>query len=324
MTQKKILLWLLPLMAIVAFVLIMTKGHGEDNTDVWQHNEGFVFGTVYSITYQHGEDLQAEIEGELKKVDEEFSMFNEKSTVARINRGDSLVQRSAMFQEVYTLAMQVNADTHGAFDITVAPLVNAWGFGFKHEQMPTPQQVDSLLQIRSQMDFAAIAKGYGCDVVARMLERHGIGNYMVEIGGEVALKGVSPRGDKWNVSVDMPQSDPDGTHHESAMTLSLDKGGVATSGNYRKFKEVNGKRISHIVNPKTGKSEESTLLSVTVTAPNCMLADAWATACMAMGTEKAKALMEKENKMGVMTIATTPNGSYEVWSNKAFASQVAR
>ena len=116
MIPKKILLWLLPLLAIVVFVLIMSRGQVEGKTDAWQHDEGFIFGTIYNITYQYGVDLKAEIESELKKVDQEFSMFNEESTVARINRGDSLVERSDMFNEVYTLAMQVNADRGVSID----------------------------------------------------------------------------------------------------------------------------------------------------------------------------------------------------------------
>lgn len=302
---------------------------------------GVVWTTDYHITYHGTTNLSDSVQAVLNAVDMSASVYNEQSLISAINAGGN-EPLDACLMQLYKASQEVHKASAGAFDPTVMPLVNAWGFGYKNGQLPTQAQIDSILQFvglekthleqgrivkqdpRTQFDFSSIAKGYACDEIGRMLERNGVENYMVEIGGEVALKGVSPRGDKWNVSVDMPQSDPDGTHHESAMTLSLDKGGVATSGNYRKFKEVNGKRISHIVNPKTGKSEESTLLSVTVTAPNCMLADAWATACMAMGTEKAKALMEKENKMGVMTIATTPNGSYEVWSNKAFASQVAR
>ncbi len=179
----------------------------------YRQNQGFVFGTIYNITYESATDWQSEIEAELQKVDNEFSMFNEQSTVARLNRGES-VDTSAMFREVYLLAQKVNQDTDGAFDISVAPLVNAWGFGFKHQQMPTPEQVDSLLKIRDQMDFSAIAKGYGCDVVARLLEQKGVSNYMVEIGGEVVLKGENPRQTLWHVGVTKPVEDSLSTEGE--------------------------------------------------------------------------------------------------------------
>ena len=302
---------------------------------------GVVWTTDYHITYQGRIDLNDSVQAVLNAVDMSASVYNEKSVISAINAGRSDAV-DACLKHLYEASLKVHKASDGAFDPTVMPLVNAWGFGYKNGQLPTRAQLDSILQFvglektrleqdrivkqdpRTQFDFSSIAKGYACDEIGRMLERNGVENYMVEIGGEVAVKGVSPRGDKWNVSIDMPQSDPNGVHHESVMTLSLENGGVATSGNYRKYKEVDGKRISHIVNPKTGMSEESTLLSVTITAPDCMTADAWATACMAMGTEKTQTLMENEKKMGVMTIATTPNGSYEVWSNKAFASQVAR
>ena len=165
---------------IVFLLLTVALLMGCSKPMPFQRHSNFVFGTVYNITYQYDKDLQKEIEAELMKVDAEFSMFNKESTVARINRGDSTVERSEMFNEIYQLAQTVSNDTYGAFDITVAPLVNAWGFGFKHEQLPTAQQVDSLMRIRNQMDFSAIAKGYGCDVVARLLKSKGINNYMVE------------------------------------------------------------------------------------------------------------------------------------------------
>ena len=132
--------------------------------------------------------------------------FNDSSTVSRINRGEQPAL-SDMYREVYELAQTVNRETYGAFDITVAPLVNAWGFGFKHSQMPTPQQVDSLLQIRSQLDYSAIAKGYGCDAVTRLLRSRGVENLMVEIGGEVVVRGQNPKGSPWRVGINQPVDD---------------------------------------------------------------------------------------------------------------------
>jgi thiamine biosynthesis lipoprotein len=185
----------------------------------FQRNSNIVFGTVYNITYQYAEDLQPEIEAELQKVDGEFSMFNPQSTVARINNDDSTVERSAMFCEIYELAQTVNKETDGAFDIHVAPLVNAWGFGFKHDQLPTPQQVDSLLKIRHQMDFSAIAKGYGCDVVARLLKSHGIENFMVEIGGEVVLSGHNDKDQPWHIGVNKPVENPEDGDLQTVLSI---------------------------------------------------------------------------------------------------------
>ena len=197
-------MWQVPFLVllIIGTVLIIRQQQSEP----YQHNKGFVFGTIYNVTYQSSEDLQAEIEAEMKKVDLEFSMYNDSSTVARINRGE-MVKGSAMFDELFQLSQTINKETDGAFDITVAPLVNAWGFGFKHEQMPTPQQVDSLLKIRDQLDFSAIAKGFGSDVVARLLRSHGIQNFMVEIGGEVVTQGISDKRLPWKIGVTKPTDD---------------------------------------------------------------------------------------------------------------------
>ena len=230
--RKKRLWWQLPflMLLIVGSVLIIRQQHNMP----YQHNQGFIFGTTYSITYQSDQDLQAEIEAELLKVDGEFSMFNDTSTVARINRGETVVQ-SEMFKEVFQLAQTVHRETDGAFDITVAPLVNAWGFGFKHEQMPTRQQVDSLLKIRNQYDFAAIAKGYGSDVVARLLRRHDVSNFMVEIGGEIVTQGISERRVPWKIGVTKPTDDSLSVSGELQTVLNLTDVAMATSGNYRNF-----------------------------------------------------------------------------------------
>ena len=216
--------------------------------------------------------------------------------------------------------------------------MNAWGFGYKNGKLPTQTEIDSLLAFvgiakvhledervvksdqRIQFDFSSIAKGLACDEVAQMLARNGVTNCMVEIGGEVVTKGVNEKGTPWHISIDMPVENNQATVHESALVIALNGKAVATSGNYRKFKEVNGKKVSHIVNPLTGKSEESTLLSATVVAPDCMTADAWATACMAMGTERTQALFEKRTDLGVMTISTDTEGNFIVWSNAPFAN----
>ena len=138
------------------------------------------------------------------------------------------------------------------------------------------------------------------------------------------LRGVNERGEKWHVSVDLPvPDDENGAVHANAMVVNLDSLAIATSGSYRKFKEVEGKKVSHIINPKTGRSEESMLLSVSIVAPDCMTADAWATACMAMGLEKTQSMMEKNVMLGVMTISTDADGNFVVWSNKRFADLVS-
>ena len=280
----------------------------------FQRNSNFVFGTVYNITYQYGEDLQQEIEAELKKVDSEFSMFNQESTVARINRGDSTVERSEMFNEVYQLALTVNKETDGAFDVTVAPLVNAWGFGFKHEQLPTEQQVDSLLQIRNQMDFSAIAKGYGCDVVARLLKSKGIENFMVEIGGEVVVSGHNDKDQPWHIGVNKPVDDSTHVDNELQTVLSITDRAMATSGNYRNFYYQDGKKYAHTIDPRSGYPVQHSLLSATVIADDCATADAYATSFMVLGVDEAKeVLLRHPELMAYLIYVDETNGTLTVW-----------
>ena len=285
----------------------------------YRQNTNFVFGTIYNITYQSDRDLQQEIEAELMKVDGEFSMFNPQSTVARINSGDSTVERSEMFNEIYQLAQTVSKETDGAFDITVAPLVNAWGFGFKHEQLPTPKQVDSLLQLRNQMDFSAIAKGYGCDVVARLLESHGIHNYMVEIGGEVVVSGKNAKGDDWHIGITKPTEDSLNVEGEMQTVLSITDHAMATSGNYRNFYYQGGRKYAHTIDPRTGYPVQHSLLSATVLAENCATADAYATSFMVLGVEGAKAVLARHPELMAYLIYTDEKGQLTTWASPALS-----
>lgn len=285
----------------------------------YRQNTNFVFGTIYNITYQSDKDLQQEIEAELMKVDGEFSMFNPQSTVARINNGDSTVERSEMFNEIYQLAQTVSRETDGAFDITVAPLVNAWGFGFKHEQLPTPEQVDSLLRLRNQMDFSAIAKGYGCDVVARLLESHGIHNYMVEIGGEVVVSGVNAKGDDWHIGITKPTDDSLTVEGEMQTVLRITDRAMATSGNYRNFYYQGGRKYAHTIDPRTGYPVQHSLLSATVLADNCATADAYATSFMVLGVEGAKAVLARHPELMAYLIYTDEKGQLTTWASPALS-----
>lgn len=285
----------------------------------YRQNTNFVFGTIYNITYQSDRDLQQEIETELMKVDGEFSMFNPQSTVARINSGDSTVERSVMFNEIYQLAQTVSKETNGAFDITVAPLVNAWGFGFKHEQLPTPEQVDSLLKLRNQMDFSAIAKGYGCDVVARLLESHGIHNYMVEIGGEVVVSGKNAKGDDWHIGITKPTDDSLSVEGEMQTVLSITDKAMATSGNYRNFYYQGGRKYAHTIDPRTGYPVQHSLLSATVLAENCATADAYATSFMVLGVDDAKAVLQRHPELMAYLIYTDEKGQLTTWASPALS-----
>ena len=223
MSKKNLLRLAFLLFLIIGTILIIRQQHEMP----YQHNSGLVFGTVYNITYQHDRDLQKEIEAELMKVDNSLSPFNEQSVITKVNRNEP-VELNKMFLDVFTLAEKISQETDGAFDVTVAPLVNAWGFGFKQGISPTEQTIDSLRQVvgfqkvsltadsktvkkqdpRIMLDCSAIAKGYGCDVVAELLKSNGIQNFMVEIGGEVVTKGVSDKRVPWRIGGPSPPMIP--------------------------------------------------------------------------------------------------------------------
>lgn len=307
----------------------------------YQHNKGSVFGTFYSITYQSDEDLQKEIENELKKVDETLSMFNEQSVISKVNRNEK-TELNDMFIQVVELAMQVSEETEGAFDITVAPLVNAWGFGFKSGVHPTPHAIDSMKALvgykkislnmrkkeiekkdpRIMLDCSAIAKGYGSDVVGTFLKRRGIENYMVEIGGEVVTHGVNERRVPWRIGVVKPTDDTLSFDNELQTVLNVANKSMATSGNYRNFYYKGGKKYAHTIDPKTGAPVQHSLLSATVLADNCATADAYATSFMVMGIERAKAVLERHPELMAYFIYSDKNGELAVWYSPTMKEKI--
>lgn len=333
--KKKKLLWQLPFLAflIIGTVVIV----GRQKSVPYQHDEGRIFGTTYHITYQSDDNLKKEIEETLKAVDQEFSMFNPQSTVALINEGKRPTL-SDDFLEVYQLAQQVNEESDGAFDITVAPLVNAWGFGFKNQQMPNNHQIDSLRRLvgmehvslagakgsqyvrfqrpRMMLDFSAIAKGYGTDRVARLLMSHDVANFMVEIGGEVYAKGNSEKRLPWRIGVSKPVDDPDNDAQELETVLNVTNQAMATSGNYRNFYYKGGRKYAHTIDPKTGRPVQHSLLSATVLAPTCAEADAYATSFMVMGLNKARQVLERKKQLKAYFIYQNAQGELSVWKSE--------
>lgn len=333
--KKKKLLWQLPFLAflIIGTVVIV----GRQKSVPYQHDEGRIFGTTYHITYQSDDNLKKEIEETLKAVDQEFSMFNPQSTVALINEGKRPTL-SDDFLEVYQLAQQVNEESDGAFDITVAPLVNAWGFGFKNQQMPNNHQIDSLRRLvgmehvslagakgsqyvrfqrpRMMLDFSAIAKGYGTDRVARLLMSHDVANFMVEIGGEVYAKGNSEKRLPWRIGVSKPVDDPDNDAQELETVLNVTNQAMATSGNYRNFYYKGGRKYANTIDPKTGRPVQHSLLSATVLAPTCAEADAYATSFMVMGLDKARQVLERKKQLQAYFIYQNAQGGLSVWKSE--------
>ena len=336
--RRKQLRWQLPflLLLIVGTVLIVR----QQRVAPYQKDEGFVFGTMYKITYQHPSNLKNQIEAELKKVDQSLSMFNDQSVISKINTGKSTAT-DALFDEVFEMAQQVSKETDGAFDITVAPLVNLWGFGFKQGVMPTKENVDSILQFigyqnvtlkgghvkkndqRTTLDCSAIAKGYGCDRVARMLQAEGVTNYMIEIGGEVVTKGNSPKRLPWKIGVTKPTDDPLQEGNELQTVLNLTDKAMATSGNYRNFYYKGKRKYAHTIDPKTGHPVQHNILSATVLTSHCMRADAYATAFMVMGFEGAKKVLERNPDL-MAYIIYDDKGETKVWYSPSLKDKIAK
>ena len=328
--------WQIPFLVIliVGTILIIRQQHSMP----YQQCSGVIFGTTYHVTYQYDEDLEAEVVDKLKEVDAALSMFNERSTISKINNNQA-VEPDKMFLDVFQLAQQVSKDTHGAFDITVAPLVNLWGFGFKHTQEPTKHAIDSLRQFvgyqkvsydgktiqkqdpRIMLDCSAIAKGYGTDVVARLMDEKGVKNYLVEIGGEVVTRGISEKRVPWKIGVTKPTDDSLHIGNELQTVLNVTDKAMATSGNYRNFYYKGGQKYAHTIDPKTGRPVQHSILSATVVADQCAKADAYATAFMVMGLDRAKQLLEKHPELLVYFIYDD-KGQSRIWYSPSLKDKI--
>ena len=328
--QKKRLLWQVPFLVllIVGTVLIIRQQRNMP----YQKYSDFVFGTTFTVSYQCDSDMNQSIKAELMKVDASLSPFNN-------NNED--VTPDKMFMDVFLLAMDVSRETNGAFDITVAPLVNAWGFGFKSGEKPTAKQVDSLRQIigyqkvslvdgkirkqdpRMMLDCSAIAKGYGTDVVANFLRSRGVKNFMVEIGGEIVTCGVNPSRVPWKVGVIKPTDDSLNVSHEVQTVLNVTDIAMATSGNYRRFYYKDGKKFAHTIDPATGYPVQHNILSATVLAKTCATADAYATSFMVLGLDGARKVLERHPELMAYFIYDDGQGNNAVWFSPSLKDKIA-
>ena len=297
--------WLACVLCVIVIAgVVLLRQCRATGGNAYHRNEGMIFNTIYHFTYEAREDYQSQIEAELQRFDASLSPFNPSSIISRFNRNDTAVVADAWFETVFARSKEVWRDTGGAFDPTVSPLINAWGFGFKTGAPVTPETVDSLWHLvgmermelvdgrlhkddpRMSLNFSAIAKGYAVDVVASFLREKGVKNFLVEIGGEVAAQGKNARGETWRVGIDTPD-EANVAGGEIEAVVMLDDAALATSGNYRNFQVVNGRRVAHTIDPATGYPVQHSLLSATVLAPDCMTADAYATAFMVLGVDKS-------------------------------------
>ena len=273
---------------------------------------GFAQGTYYSITYFDiaARDLQFEIDSVLDAFDQSVSIYKPNSIVSKVNRNETVVVLDDWFIGNFELSQKISEETYGSFDITIGPIARIWGFGaFQKPDSIKPVLIDSLKQfvdyrkVRIENDgvvkdnpnillnFNAIAQGYSVDVLAEFFENKGIENYLIDIGGEIFAKGEKPSGDSWKIGIEIPEENAEDRFYNKIIELKDEA--VATSGNYRKFYELDGIKYAHSLNPKTGYPVKHSLLSTTVIAANAAAADAYATAFMVMGVEKTLEFSEK-------------------------------
>ena len=297
---------------------------------------GSAQGTTWQMSWlsKNNSDYKEAIDSLFKAIDSSLSTYVPASIISRINKNDTAVMADDHFINVFNRSLEVSKKTNGLFDITVAPVINAWGFGFTKKANVDSVMIDSLLDFigykmvrlegkklvkekpQSMLDFNAIAPGYTVDLLAAYLESKGITSYLVELGGEVRTKGKKNNDNYWTVGIDQPnETSTDGRPLKAI--IKLKDRALATSGNYRKFYVEDGQKRTHIIDPHTGYPAKHNLLSATVLAGDCTTADAYATAFMVMGLEKAKQFLSahKELQLEVFFIYDE-NGAWKTYKSE--------
>ena len=308
--------------------------------------DGFTQGTTYHIIVKQplrkmltGSTpliRKDEVDSLLHQFDLSLSIYVPESIISRINKNDTTVRTDHFFNTCFKVSRKIYEETDGVFDITVGPLVDAWGFGPQGPEPVDSTKIDSLLQFvgmnkvtlkgnrvikkdpRILLDVNAIAQGYSVDVMADYIENKGIHDYLVEIGGELKAHGSKGWGSPWKIGVDKPLDNNNIPGQDLQIIVRLKDHALATSGNYRKFFEKNGVKYGHEIDPHTGYPARNRLLSVTVLTDKCIMADGYATAFMVMGLEKSKHFVEKRKDLDAYFIYSAKNGSFKTWSTKGF------
>lgn len=317
------------------FLIILVSCRREN----FKTDNGIVWNTTFHVVYDSHLELGDSIRSVMRDVELSLSPFNEASLITSVNRSETPVKIDSRITEIFDVSKKVNIISNGVFDPTVAPLINLWGFGYEKTSCgePLPGMIDSVMSavgIRdsriddgylikkspmTKFNFSAITKGYGADEVGRMLYRNGCVNYMVEIGGEIAMAGHNPKGKSWRIQIDAPVENDTSVIHQQLLVVEITDCGVATSGNYRNFKtDADGKRYGHMISPVTGRPVETSTLSATVIAPNCMLADALATACMAMDAEEALKMIDGVDGVSCLLVIAGDGGKWILKKSSRF------
>lgn len=332
------------LVAIVGYYLVYKSEVAAVKAVEYLHNEGKTQGTYYSATYLQpdGRDLKSKIEERLQQFEMSLSTYNPNSIISRINNNDPTVKTDLDFETIFYAAQEAAARTDGALDITVGPLVKAWGFAFgnnDHSKLPNVSEflpyvgykkvrIENHKVIKDDprilIDANSIAQGYSVDVIAKLLSDNGCKNYMIEIGGEVACKGLNAKGEKWRIGIDKAVDDSTSMNEELQTILSLTDCAVTTAGDYRKFYIKDGKKYSHIINPHTGYPANSNLLSVTIVAPTAIMADAYDTPFMVLGVDSCLKVCKSIPGMECYLIYVDKNGENQIAYSEGFEKYLAK
>ncbi len=324
------------LIVLSVIILSTSCAHNRRSNGLWTKVEGIVWNTTYHITYDGPEILKDSIIATLNRVGKSLSCFDSTSLVSKVNMHDS-THVDTDFIRVYVMSRKINKLTAGAFDPTLSPLINAWGFGTGHRPTNDTLHIDSLLEITGisqtrlykdalikdkpeiKFNFSAIAKGYGCDAIGEMFEHEGVKNYLIEIGGEILAKGRNPESGNWKISIDKPISGNKALEHHPQMVISFTDMGMATSGNYRNTQSIKGSTYGHTISSKTGRPIQTDILSATVLSKTAMEADGLATAFMAMGKANAVKLIEKMNMNAMLILSDS-----SIWYSKEFEKLIIK
>lgn len=327
-----------PVILIVAVIAVwMFRQNSEKLVKVSFNGE--TMGTYYNIIYLHpkGTSYKSSVDSLLIAWNKSLSTYIPDSEISRFNHSDDPFRfESKYFYPVLVKSLEVYEATNGAFDPTVMPLVNAWGFGPEEQDLPDSSRIRDLKKLIGfnklmfdpdkvwksipgmSLDFSAIAKGYGVDVIGQFLENKGVKNYLVDIGGEITCKGINDRGTPWTTGIE----DPDGELFDrkiKAIIEVTDKA-IATSGNYRNYYVKDGKKYAHTISPYTGYPVEHSLLSATIIADDCMTADAYATACMVLGIDSAKQIIQTHPELDAYFIFSDQDGNILTFMTDGFRS----
>lgn len=320
---------------VLVFLLTISCRNREPVID---RISGFTQGTTYSIAFDNNININpAELQQRVEKVFADFdmslSLYKDSSLICRVNRNENVVL-DTFFTEVFKKSVEIANLTGGAFDITVGPLVKAWGFGpDEHKKFPVEKH-DSLMNLVGMnkvsiadsrlvksdpainLDVNAIAQGYSVDVICRLFDGLGLKNYLVEIGGEVRARGKKGKS-RWKIGIDRPVDNNMSPGQDLEAIIQISDMALATSGNYRKFYVENGIKYSHTIDPHTGYPARNTLLSATILASECATADGIATACMVMGKDEAVKFIENHPDYSAFLVYSDEKGNYATWSSES-------